>query len=76
MTDSTINDVTLKVTGMKCGGCENNVESRLSNTEGVLSADANSKEGSVSVEFNGAKTSLDEIKGVIGDAGFTVEDSE
>ena len=75
MTDATI-DVTLNVTGMKCGGCENNIEGKLSDIEGVLSVDANSKEGRVSVEFIEANTNLDQIKEIISEAGFTVEDSE
>jgi len=75
MTNSTIQDVTLKVTGMKCGGCETNVKGKLSNITGVLSVDANNKEDSVNVEFNEASINLDEIKKVIGEAGFIVEDS-
>ena len=42
----------------------------------MLSVDANSKEGRVSVEFNEANTNLDVIKEIISEAGFTVEDSE
>ena len=67
--------VTFKVTGMKCGGCENNIKNRLSSIDGVLSVEAKHKDDSVSVEFNEASTSLDELVEAISEAGFTVEDS-
>ena len=36
--------VSLAVTGMKCGGCESNVKSKLNSIEGVISVEAMSKE--------------------------------
>lgn len=75
MTNTETQGVILKVTGMKCGGCEGNIKNTLSNIDGVLSVDAKHKEDSVSFEFNEASTSLDEIITAISEAGFTVEDS-
>lgn len=75
MSNSASQEVTLNVTGMKCGGCESNVKGKLTGLDGVLSIDASSKENSVSVKFDEASTSLDEIKQVITEAGFTVEDT-
>lgn len=65
--------ITLNVTGMKCGGCESNVKEKLSVVAGVAAVSASRKENSVKVEFDAAKTSVDEIKKVIAGAGFTVE---
>lgn len=67
--------VSLTVTGMKCGGCETNVTSKLQAIDGVLSVNASSKDKQVNVEFDAGKTSLDAITEAIVEAGFTVEES-
>ena len=73
MTKTTTLDVRLNVSGMKCGGCETNVEGKLKEMDGVLNVDAVHKEDIVTIEYDESKTSLDEIKDSITDAGFTVE---
>jgi len=65
--------VSLTVTGMKCGGCEANVTSKLEAIDGVLSVQASSKDKEVNVEFDAEKTSLDAITKAVANAGFTVE---
>jgi copper chaperone len=65
--------VELTVTGMKCGGCEANVKTKLNSIDGVLSVNASSKEKKVSVEFDEDKTDLEAITAAIAEAGFTVE---
>lgn len=65
--------VSLTVAGMKCGGCEANVTSKLEAIDGVLSVNASSKDKEVNVEFDAEKTNLDAITKAITDAGFTVE---
>lgn len=65
--------VSLDVMGMKCGGCETNVKTKLDTLEGVISVSASSKENTVDVEFDADKTSVDAISQAIVDAGFTVE---
>lgn len=69
-----IESVSLTVIGMKCGGCEANVTSKLNAVDGVLSVNASSKNKQVDVEFDTEKTSLDVIADAIADAGFTVEE--
>lgn len=65
--------VSLTVIGMKCGGCEANVTTKLQAIDGVLSVKASSKDKIVKVDFDAEKTSLDVISAAIIDAGFTVE---
>ena len=65
--------VELTVIGMKCGGCETNVKTRLNAIDGVLSVDASSKDKKVTVEFEADKTGLDVIRAAIAEVGFTVE---
>ncbi|MBL6987304.1 MAG: heavy-metal-associated domain-containing protein [Methylobacter sp.] len=67
--------VSLTVIGMKCGGCETNVTTKLKAIDGVLSVNASSKEKVVNVDFDAEKTNLDVITDAIIDAGFTVETS-
>lgn len=65
--------ISLTVIGMKCGGCEANVTSKLKAIDGVLSVSASFQNKKVNVEFDTEKTTLDVITGAIIDAGFTVE---
>jgi copper chaperone len=63
----------LTVTGMKCGGCENTVKTKLQAVDGVISVAPSFRENQVTVEFDNEKLNLDTIKSVITLAGFTVE---
>jgi len=65
--------ISLNVSGMKCGGCEANVTTKLQAINGVLSVKASSKDKIIKVDFDAEKTSLDVITDAITDAGFTVE---
>ena len=65
--------VSLAVTGMKCGGCETNVKTKLNEVDGVISVEAMSKENKVDVEFDADKISVEAISSAITDAGFVVE---
>ena len=64
---------TFIVTGMKCGGCENNVIQKLTALEGVISAVADYKEHYVSIEFKPEIIEIDDLEDVIIAAGFGVE---
>lgn len=68
-----VESVVLTVMGMKCGGCESNVETRLKNLPGVISVAVSCKDSEVQVEFDNDKTSVDVISQTITDAGFGVE---
>ncbi len=64
--------VSLTVTGMKCGGCENNVTTKLKGLDGVKSVVASSKNQEVKVEFDADQTNLKAIAQAITDVGYTV----
>ncbi len=53
--------ISLAVTGMKCGGCESNVKTKLNAIDGVISVEAMNKENKVDVEFDVEKTSVEAI---------------
>lgn len=59
------------VTGMSCGGCEQNVEESVGNIEGVEVVVADNETDTVEVDAEGV--SDDDITAAIEDAGYTVE---
>lgn len=65
--------VVLTVTGMKCGGCENNVTGKLTALGGVNTVKAEHKENRVTIDYDSAQTNLDAIKQTITAAGFKVD---
>lgn len=65
--------LSLTVTGMKCGGCETNIKTRLEALPGVLSVVARHKEKMVELTFEPEKIDENTIIDVISDAGFKVE---
>jgi len=65
--------VSIAVSGMKCGGCENTINKAVSAIEGVVSVKASHQEKQVDVEFDPEVTDLEAIEDAIEDAGFRVE---
>lgn len=66
-----MNKTLLKVKGMKCGGCSNNIEQALKANEGVISVKASHVEGSVEIEYAEEKTDLQTLKQTIIGLGFS-----
>ena len=61
---------TIKVDGMSCGGCVKSVTGVLTALDGVAKAEVSLERKQAVVEFDAAKVTLDQLKGVIEDAGF------
>ncbi len=64
-------NINLKVNGMSCGHCVMSIEGAL-NKLGVEKAKVHLKEGTVDVEFNESKFSLEDIKNEIEEVGYDV----
>lgn len=64
--------VSIAVSGMKCGGCEQTIHTAVSAIEGVLSVKASHQEKRVVVEFDPDKTDIEAIEDAIEAAGFNV----
>lgn len=62
----------LKVSGMRCSGCEILVSEALEEMDGVQMATASHQTGVVEVEFDALKTSVESMKKVIEEQGFRV----
>ncbi|MFU8869625.1 heavy-metal-associated domain-containing protein [Natronococcus sp.] len=63
---------TIDVRGMSCGGCEENVTDALEALEGVSSATANHEVDEVRVEHDEG-TTVDAIGSAIEDAGYEAD---
>jgi copper chaperone len=62
---------TFTVTGMSCGGCEDNVTSEVGDLDGVDTVDADHESDTVDVVAEGVST--DDITAAIESAGYDVE---
>jgi copper chaperone CopZ len=63
----------LKVTGMTCSGCVNKIEHALKAVPGVSSAKASLAQHELTVQFNEALTSHEQLQSVIEKSGYGVE---
>ena len=66
-------ETTLKISGMTCGGCVANVEKILRGIDGVERADVSLDEGLARVRFDAQRTSVAELVDAVEDAGFDAE---
>jgi copper chaperone len=64
--------LTLNVTGMTCGGCENAVKRGLARLDGVGEVAASHADARVVVTFDPNRVSPDEIRTRIGAMGYHV----
>jgi copper chaperone CopZ len=64
--------LTLNVTGMTCGGCENAVKRGLARLDGVGEVTASHADALVIVTFDPNRVSPDEIRTRIGAMGYHV----
>ena len=66
-------EITIKVEGMVCNGCENRVQNAVKQIDGVEKVIANYKEGKVTITLN-KETEIKTIKETIEDIGFEVKE--
>ena len=64
--------LTLKVTGMTCGGCESAVRRVLAMIDGVTAATASHRDERVTVTYDPGKASREKIVRAIEMAGYSV----
>ena len=65
-------ELTLKVTGMTCGGCEKAVTFALSSLEGVSDVTASHRDNRVTLTYDPAKVDRAAIAKGIANAGYEV----
>lgn len=71
--DKNMKEITIKVEGMVCNGCENRVQNALKTIEGIEKVVASHKNGTVVIT---SKDEIEEnvIKGKIEDIGFEIKE--
>ena len=67
-----MNEITLSVTGMTCGGCVNSVQKVLTALPGVQSAEITLTPGQAHVTFDPAQVDQAALVQAVVDAGFGV----
>jgi len=64
--------ITVKVSGMTCGGCAKSIQNALNGRSGVQGSMADADKGEVEIEFDSAVIQLPALEQAITDAGFDV----
>lgn len=65
-------NITLKVTGMHCEGCENRIQKLLPRIDSVSDVTADRNKESVKLSYNGNEDTLKAVKEKISDLGYEV----
>ncbi len=66
----TYRNITLKVSGMHCEGCDKRLQKSLSKINGIKDVNPDFKKQQVRIEFDESKVNLEKIRGAIRKAGF------
>ena len=65
--------VTLKISGMTCGGCVNSVRKVIAALNGISAVDVSLERAQATVSFDPAQSKPADIKNAIRDAGFETD---
>ncbi|MBB5355278.1 copper chaperone [Anoxybacillus mongoliensis] len=65
--------ITLQVQGMTCGHCKAAVTNALQELDGVSRVEVHLQEGTVDVEYDETKVSVDKLKEAIEEQGYDVK---
>ncbi len=65
-----MNEVTIKVEGMSCGGCVKNVTAVLQALAGVEGVQVSLEQAAATVRHDPAKVSVEALRAAVEDAGF------
>ena len=66
-------NIILKINGMKCTGCSQRVERALKNTDGIKDASVDLESKKANISYNEDEISVKQIREIITDVGFEVE---
>ncbi|MDO9114454.1 MAG: heavy-metal-associated domain-containing protein [Polaromonas sp.] len=66
--------ITLTVKGMTCMGCVRSVKNVLEPIPGVSSVDITLENGQVTINYDAAKSGVEEFRNAVNDAGYDVVD--
>lgn len=66
-------EVTMQ-TSAQCGDCKERIEDNLNNTKGIIYSSLDMRTKILTVKYKTSKITLDEIKTVVANTGYTVDD--
>ncbi len=66
-------EVTMK-TSAECGDCKERIEGKLNYTKGIVFSELDYKAQMLTVKFRPSKISLDEIKTIVSNLGYDIDD--
>ena len=64
--------VTLKISGMACGGCASSVQQALLAIDGVIAAEVSHAEARAVISYDAARVTNDQLSAAITMAGYRV----
>ena len=67
-------NIILKINGMKCTGCSQRLEKALKNTDGVQDAVVDFESREAKIVYDASKISTQNIYETVSDVGFEVEE--
>jgi copper chaperone len=65
-----MNEITIEVGGMSCGGCARNVSKALKNLPGVSEVDVSLERDSATVRYDAAQVDVAAMRQAVEEAGF------
>ncbi len=65
--------ITLKISGMTCGGCSSSLKKLLEAADGLTQADVSHEANNAVVTYDASKISLEQFEEIIDGAGFELE---
>jgi len=68
--------ITIKITGMTCASCAQNIEKALNKIDGVVKASVNFSFEKAAVEYDSSKVTAEELENTITSLGYGVAKSE
>jgi copper chaperone len=68
----TMQKTTIKIQGMTCAGCVSSAKKVLEAVSGVISADVSLDQAQAIIQYDATKSSIEQFKQAIRDAGFEV----
>ncbi len=68
-----MNNMTFNVPDMSCGHCKAAVEGELNKLSGVEYSNADFEKGIVEVRYDEDRVAIDNLRGAIEEAGYTVQ---
>lgn len=69
---SNIHSAEFKINGMTCSSCEEHINHEVNKLAGIIRTTASYENGNAIIEFDSAKTNINEIEQAIGKTGYSV----